>query len=123
MSQVNMIIAGNILTILKIQNKKYTELAEAMHINEHDVRSMLNGSRMINAIELKQIADFLGVENDKLTQMPDINTRFSIETLMMKVRTEQGRKALETADKLSDMILFHKKVRENGSKMMETFDS
>ena len=41
---------------------------------------------------------------------------------MMKVKTEQARKALATANKLSDMILFYKKVRENGSKMMEKFD-
>lgn len=122
MSEANLIIAENILTILKTQNKKYTELAEAMHINESDVRSMLNGSRMINAIELKQIADFLGVKNEKLTQTPDINITSSIDALMMKVKTEQARKALATADKLSDMILFHKKVRENGSKMMEKFD-
>lgn len=37
---------------------------------------------------------------------------------MGKVQSEQAKRALQVADELSDMILFHKKVRENGNNMM-----
>ncbi len=123
MSNANMIIAKNIITILKSQNKKQVELAEALHTNKQTVSKMLNGSRMINAIELKQIADFLGVKMEELTKipksMPDTDV---IHAFMGKVESEQAKNAIKIADKLSDMILFHKKVRENGTAMMEDMD-
>lgn len=122
-SNANMIIAKNIITILKSQNRKQVELAEALHTNKQTVSKMLNGSRMINAIELKQIADFLGVKMEELTKipknMPDTDV---IHTFMGKVESEQAKNALKIADKLSNMILFHKKVRENGMAMMEDMD-
>ena len=38
---------------------------------------------------------------------------------MGKVQSEEARQALKIADELSDMILFHKRVRENGNAMMQ----
>ena len=36
--------------------------------------------------------------------------------------TEQAKQALQVADELSDMILFHKKVRENGTALMAVWE-
>lgn len=123
MSDINMMIARNIFTILKKQKKKQVELAEALETNKQTVSRMLNGARMINAIELKQIADFLGVRMEELTKilenMPDTDI---IHVFMGKVDSEQAKNALEIADKLSDMIIFHSKVKENGMAMMEGYD-
>ncbi len=123
MNDINMIIARNILTILKKQNKKQVDLVKALQTNKQTVSKMLNGARMINAIELKQIADFLGVKMEELTKIsqntPETN---AIHVFMGKIESEQAKNALEIADRLSDMILFHKKVRENGMKMMEEND-
>ena len=41
---------------------------------------------------------------------------------MGKVESEQAKNALKIADTLSDMILFHKRVREHGVEMMEAWD-
>lgn len=123
MNDINMMIAKNIITILKTQNKKQVELAEALQLNKQTISKMLNGARMINAIELKQIADFLGVKMEELTKIPkEMPTTDLIHVFMGKVETEEAQKALEIADKLSDMILFHSKVRENGVEMMEGCD-
>lgn len=121
---MNMTIASNILAILKQQNKKQTDLAEALQTNKQTVNKMLNGSRMINAIELKKIADFLGVKMEGLTkvQAKAADTDI-IHAFMGKVASEQAKNALEIADKLSDMILFHSRVRENGTVMMEAWDN
>ena len=48
---------------------------------------------------------------------------YSIKSLKNRVKTEESKKALDIADKLSDMILFHKTVRENGTEMMKPFKS
>lgn len=123
MMDMNMMIANNVLTLLKLQNKKQTDLAEALNTNKQTVNKMLNGTRMINAIELKQIADFLGVTMEELTKIHVQPVDIDIaHAFMGKVVSEQAKNALEIADKLSDMILFHRKVRENGLEMMEAWD-
>lgn len=43
-----------------------------------------------------------------------------VHVFMGKVALQQAKDALAIADKLSDMILFHRRVRENGTLMMET---
>lgn len=123
MSDINMMIARNIFTILKKQKKKQVELAEALETNKQTVSRMLNGARMINAIELKQIADFLGVRMEELMKIPEnMPDTDIIHVFMGKVDSEQAKNALEIADKLSDMIIFHSKVKENGMAMMEGYD-
>ena len=123
MSDINMMIARNILAILKKQKKKQVELAEALGTNKQTISRMLNGARMINAIELKQIADFLCVKMEELTKIPEnMPNTDVIHIFMGKMESEQAKNALEIADKLSDMIIFHSKVKENGIVMMEEYD-
>lgn len=123
MMDMNAMIASNILSILKKQNRKQIDLAAALKTNKQTVNKMLNGTRMINAIELKQIADFLGVKMEELTKIQSnaVDTDV-VHAFMGKVDSEQAKNALEIADKLSDMILFHSRVRENGEAMMEAWD-
>lgn len=123
MINMNMIIAGNIIELLKIQNKKQIELADALNTNKQTVSKMLNGSRMINAIELSYIAEFLGVKMEELTKIPENKMDTDIvHAFMGKVESEQAKNALRVADKLSDMILFHRRIRENGEIMQEVWD-
>ena len=123
MLDMNMVIAGNILNMLKRQNRKQTELADSIGTNKQTINKMLNGSRMINAIELMMIADFFGVKMEELTKISKTPIeRDIIHVFMGKVDSEQAKAALKTADMLSDMILFHKRVRENGVAMMEEWD-
>lgn len=118
MVDMNTVIAGNILSLLKKQNKKQTDLANALRTNKQTVNKMLNGTRMINAVELKSIAEYLGVKMEELTKIPSIHADTNIVHVFMgKVQSEQAKQALVIADELSDMILFHKKVRENGEAM------
>lgn len=120
---MNAMIASNILAILKQQNKKQIDLARALHTNKQTVSKMLGGTRMINAIELKQIADFLGVKMEALTKIQGNTVDTDIvHAFMGKVESEQAKNALKIADTLSDMILFHSRVRENGAVMMEAWD-
>ncbi|MDD6069187.1 MAG: helix-turn-helix transcriptional regulator [Clostridiales bacterium] len=122
MIDMNMVIANNILNYLKKQNRKQTDMADGIGTTKQTVNKMLNGSRMINAIELKKIADFLGVKMEELTQIPEnLQEENVVHAFMGKVASQQAKDALTIADKLSDMILFHSRVRENGTRMMETW--
>lgn len=123
MVDMNAMIAGNILAMLKKQNKKQTDLADALGTNKQTVNKMLNGTRMINAIELNAIARYLGVKMEELTRIiPDHADTNVVHVFMGKVQSEQAKQALQIADELSDMILFHKKVRENGNAMMAAWE-
>lgn len=120
MADMNMIIADNIMGCLKRQNKKQTDMAVGIGTTKQTVNKMLNGLRMINAVELKMIANFLGVRMEELTRMPEtVREENVVHVFMGKVASQQAKDALVIADKLSDMILFHRRVRENGTQMME----
>jgi transcriptional regulator with XRE-family HTH domain len=123
MVDMNTMIASNILAMLKKQNKKQTDLADAIGTNKQTVNKMLNGTRMINAVELKAIADYLDVKMEELTRITAVNVDTNIvHAFMGKVQSEQAKQALQLADELSDMILFHKKIRENGNAMMVAWE-
>ena len=74
---------------------------------------------MINAVELKRIAEFLGVKMEELTKVREDSVDTDIvHAFMGKVESDEAKEALNIADKLSDMILFHSRVRDNGMAMM-----
>ena len=123
MLDMNLVIANNILMHLKEQNKKQVDLADGIGISKQIVSKMLNGSRAINAIELRRIAEYLGVTMDTLAKLPEVPQKNNIiHAFMGRVTSEGGKNALAIADKLSDMILFHSKVRVNGTQMMQPWE-
>lgn len=123
MLDMNLVIANNILMRLKEQNKKQVDLADGIGISKQTVSKMLNGSRSINAIELRRIAEYLGVTMDILAKLPEVPQENNIiHAFMGRVTSEGGKNALAIADKLSDMILFHSKVRANGTQMMQSWE-
>lgn len=45
-----------------------------------------------------------------------------MEKIKRKTNSGNSKEAIEKADILSDMVLFHRKVRENGRKMKEKWE-
>lgn len=122
MVDMNMVIAKNILAYMKKQNRKQTDLANALGTTKQTVSKMMNGSRMINAVELKKIADYLCVRMDELTKMQEEDAELNVvHAFMGKVTSQEAKRTLKIADELSDMILFHRKTRENGITMLESW--
>ncbi|MBP3871327.1 MAG: helix-turn-helix transcriptional regulator [Faecalicoccus sp.] len=120
MMDINMIIAGNILTMLKKQGKKQVDLANEIGVSKQVMSKMLNGSRTISAAELKQISRFLRVSMEQLMEMPEYFADTDIiHTFMGKVKSDKAKEALKIADEVSDLILFHQRVKENGIMMMQ----
>ena len=57
MTDMNTVIANNINRYLEMNHKKQVELAEHLNLSRQIVNKMLNGTRTINAVELRQIAE------------------------------------------------------------------
>ncbi len=114
MMDINMMIANNILHILRKQGKNQMHLENGIGASRYAMSKMLNGEYTISAVELKKIADFLDVPMESIMQVPEspIETDV-IHTLMGRVETEGAKEALRIADEVSDMINFHRKVRSN----------
>lgn len=120
MLDMNLVIANNILEILKNQGKKQIDLAEGIGVSKQTISKMMNGGRSINAIELRAIGAYLGVPMDTLAKMPDEPVDTDVfHAFMGRVESDEARKALKIADEVSDLILFHSRVRKNGIAMMQ----
>ncbi len=118
MLDVNRIIANNIQRELEKRNLKPVDLAKEIGICKHTMNKMMNGVRVINAIELHKISEYLHVLMDSLMEMPENSKDTNaIHSLMTCVKTDEAKKGIQFANRLSDMILFHTRVFENGKKM------
>ena len=84
---------------------------------------IMNGARAITAIELHKISEYLQVSIDSLMKMSEKPMDMSvIHSFMGRVKTEEARKGIQLADEMSNMILFHAMVCENGTKMTQSWE-
>ncbi|MBR1686662.1 MAG: helix-turn-helix transcriptional regulator [Clostridia bacterium] len=121
---MNATISNNILMLLKQNEKKQNDLAEALGISKQVMSNMLSGSRMINAIELHQIADYFCVSMESLMKSPaDVKSVNAVHALMSEVKTESARKSLEIADEMADMLLFYARVRTNAEELDRAWEA
>ena len=124
MVDMDKIIIDNISKILKTQGKSYTDLAKQLGIDEKTMKQIIDGIKGIDAKQLQKIASYLNIDIKELSKIPTDFKELSFKSLFGdKVKSEGGKQALNIADELSDMILFHAKVRNNGEKMMTPMDS
>ena len=121
---MNATISNNVLTLLKQNGKKQNDLAEVLGISKQVMSNMLSGSRMINAVELHQIADYFHVSMESLMKSPvyakNVN---AVHAFMGEVKTTAARKSLEIADEVADMVLFYARMRSNAEEMDQAWEA
>lgn len=123
MLDVNMMIANNIQNQLKKENRKQIDLAEEIGVSRQTMSKIMNGTRAISAIELHKISEYLRVPMEILMKIPERPvTTDVIHAFMGRVKTPEARRGIQIADELSDMILFHTKVFENGKRMEQPWE-
>lgn len=123
MVDINVVVANNISELMRRENKKQIDLANAIGVSKQIMSKMLNGSRLISIAELRKIADYFNVKIDDIMKTPD--NAYSgnvVKAFMGKVNTDAAREALCTVDELADMIVYHANVRENAAIMSETWE-
>ena len=128
-TNINKIVADNILVLMEKKKKTKEELAAAMRMSKAELKWLIGGRRVINVIELKIIAEFLGVEMKELAKLPS-STSSSLSsssqnfpsTLSEKEKEREGvKEAIEIAEELAEMVGFHERVRENGKEMRKVW--
>ena len=123
MYSTNEIIVANINTKLKQQNKKQTDLADALGVPRQTISKILTSQRGLSAVELTKISGYLDVSiTDLVKKQSQFEMSNGIKTFMGIVETEEARAGLRKADEIIDMILFHKKYQNNLSRASEVWN-
>ncbi|MCB7317735.1 helix-turn-helix domain-containing protein [Lacrimispora sp. 210928-DFI.3.58] len=124
MVNMNEIISNNIMNIMKQNDKKQVDLAGYLGVSKQVISKMLSGARMINAIELQKIAEFLGVTMERLVKVPQmIPETNTVKAFMGRVESQEAKDGLEIADEIANMICFYARTHENAAEMMQPWEA
>lgn len=124
MVNVNEIISNNIMNIMKQNNKKQVDLAGYLGVSKQVTSKMLSGARMINAIELQKIAEFLNVSMESLVKAPQaIPETNTVKAFMGRVESQEVKDGLAIADEIADLICFYARTHENAVEMMQPWEA
>jgi transcriptional regulator with XRE-family HTH domain len=109
---------------MKQNGKKQIELADYLGVSKQIISKMLSGARVINAVELQKIAEFLGVSMESLVKIPQvISETNTVKAFMGRVESLEAKEGLKIADEIADMICFYAHTRENAEKMMQPWEA
>lgn len=126
MYNMNQAIGNNISRHLKKIGKSPSDLAGYLGTTRLSVGNMLDGSRTINAMELREIALFCKVSvADLVKASADVGRTDVVQTRIGKVvsdLSDSARKGLETADQIADMICFYAKANESAEEMLQPWE-
>ena len=123
MYNMNRAIGNNISRYLKKIGKSPSDLAGYLGTTRLSVGNMLDGSRTVNAMELREIALFCKVSvADLVKASTDVGRMDVVQTRIGKAGSDSARKGLETADQIADMICFYAKANENAEEMMRPWE-
>jgi transcriptional regulator with XRE-family HTH domain len=124
MVNMNEIISNNIMNIMKQNGKKQIELADYLGVSKQIISKMLSGARVINAVELQKISEFLGVSMESLVKIPQVIPETNtVKAFMGRVESLEAKEGLKIADEIADMICFYARTRENAEKMMQPWEA
>ena len=124
MVNVNEIISNNIMNIMKQNNKKQVDLAGYLGVSKQVISKMLSGARMINAIELQKIAEFLDVSMESLVKVPQVIPETNtVKAFMGRVESQEAKDGLAIADEIANLICFYARTHENAIEMMQQWEA
>ena len=124
MVNVSEIISNNIMSMMKQNGKKQIDLAVYLGVSKQVVSKMLTGGRMINAIELQKISEFLGTSMESLVKRPEaIVETNAVRAFMGRVESQEARNGLGIADEIANLICFYARTRENAEEMMKPWEA
>lgn len=124
MVNMNAVISNNIINIMKQNEKKQVELAGYLGVSKQVISKMLSGARMINAIELQKIAEFLNVSMESLVKVPKVIPETNaVKAFMGRVESQEAKEGLKIADEIADMICFYTRTYENAEEMMQPWEA
>lgn len=123
MVNMNELISNNIIRIMKQNGKKQIDLAGYIGVSKQVISKMLSGARVINAVELQKIAEFLCVSMESLVKIPEVVSETNtVKAFMGIVESKEAKEGLKIADEIANMICFYSRTRENAEEMMQPWE-
>mgnify|MGYP003376389617 CR=1 FL=1 len=117
-------IISNIINIMKQSGKKQIDLAGYLGVSKQIVSKMLSGARLISAIELQKISEFLSVSMESLVKIPEIIPETNaVKAFMGKVESKEAKEGLKIADEIANLICFYARTCENATEMMKPWEA
>ena len=96
-------VGGNILDVLQNRDMSQTELADKMDVSKQVMSKIINGQKAINALEMKKIAEILGIDLNRLMESRSQADNID-ESLVMLMGTIENPEAKETIRFLNEVI-------------------
>ena len=104
--------------------KKQNDLAAVLGVSKQVMSNMLNGSRMINAVELRQIAEYFNVSMEKLMDSPKNTENINVvHTFADKVKSSAAKQSLKIIDELADIVIYYARLRDGGEELEGTWEA
>ena len=121
---MNATISRNVLELLRVNGKKQNDLAAVLGVSKQVMSNMLNGSRMINAVELCQIAEYFHVPMEKLMESPkNVEDNNVVHTFADKVKSSAAKQSLKIIDELADLVIYYARLRDGAEELEETWEA
>jgi transcriptional regulator with XRE-family HTH domain len=109
---------------MKQNGKKQIDLAGYLGVSKQIISKMLSGVRVINAVELQKIAEFLGVSMESLVKIPQVIPETNaVKVFMGRVESPEAKEGLKIADEIADIICFYARTLENAEKMLQPWEA
>lgn len=124
MVNMNEMISNNIVNMMKQNDKKQIELAGYLGVSKQVISRMLSGARMINAMELQKIAEFLNVPMERLVKLPQVMSETNtVKAFMGRVESQAAKEGLAITDEIADLICFYARTHENVVELMQPWEA
>lgn len=124
MVNMNETISNNIINTMKQSGKKQIDLAGYLGVSKQIVSKMLSGARIINAVELQKISEFLNVSMESLVKVPEvISETNAVKAFMGRVESMEAKEGLKIADEIANLICFYAHTRENAEEIMKPWEA
>lgn len=117
MTEYDYRLIENIKEQMRLQDKKQVDLAAYMNLPRQTIYKIMTRTRMVSAVELKLIADFLGVPMDMLMDSGAGEPQEDpLLVFRQQVSGREAQQGFDTAEELMDMYLTQRKILEGERK-------
>ena len=101
-------VGQNILDALQDRNMSQSELADRMDVSKQVMSKIINGQKAINALEMKKIADILGIDLNRFMEdhSQDANTDESLVMLMGTIDNPEAKETMRFLNVVIDELIF-----------------
>ena len=120
MAALDFIIGKRIQNRLEELGMTQSQLADMLDTSRQVINKLVHGRKSITVKEIHLIAEALQMKPEELIQEDNVETeeKEPIMAFMGEVKSETAKEGLKKAQKIMDIILFHRDIQEEHHKLL-----